>query len=107
MLGRFTVFLGCSNTKQQIFNRVIETSLFEFLRNIFQAYNAFTFSPAVVYSLYSASEIDCLTQNTLRIVGKPCLSDQFKKVMKRYKSGIQHGYRATVCIPACKLNHSL
>ena len=40
-----------------------------------------------------------------RIIGKRNFSDQFKKIIKRYKkSGTQHGYmyHATVCMPGCK-----
>ena len=32
-----------------------------------------------------------------RIAGKPNFSDQFKKMVKRYKNGILHGH-ATVCM---------
>ena len=30
-----------------------------------------------------------------------------KNIIKSYKSGVQHGYHATVCVPGCKTNHSL
>ena len=39
-----------------------------------------------------------------RNVGKPNLSDQFKKIIKSYKR--VDGYHATVCIPGCEPNHS-
>ena len=38
-----------------------------------------------------------------RIVGNPYLSDQLKKIVKRYKLGCQ----ATVCMPDFKPNHGL
>ena len=37
------------------------------------------------------------------IVGKPYFSDQFKKIVKRYK----FRYHATVCMPSFKPNHGL
>ena len=38
-----------------------------------------------------------------RIVGKPNLSDQFKKIVKRYiRFEYKYGYHATVCMPSFK-----
>ena len=33
--------------------------------------------------------------------------DNLKRYLNVIKSGIQHGYHATVCMPNCKTNHSL
>ena len=42
------------------------------------------------------------------IVGKPNFSDQFKKIIKRYKRvEYQHRYHAAVCMLGCKPNHGL
>ena len=38
-------------------------------------------------------------------IGKPYYSDQLKKMIKRYKKRIQHGYHATNCMPDYKPNH--
>ena len=42
-----------------------------------------------------------------RIVGKPNLSDQFKKTVKRYIRVGYFGYHATVCMPSFKPNQGL
>ena len=48
---------------------------------------------------------DVLVYYFKRIVGKPYFSDQFIKIIKLYKkSGIQHGYHATVCMPGYEPN---